>query len=601
MDFSSLYPIFTSFWGILALILFFGGSIFIHELGHFMAARKRGLIVKSFSIGFGPRLFGWRRDGIDYKVSLLPLGGYVALPQLADMRQIEDAEGVDMESLPPISYSDKVIVAAAGAFFNILFALAISLVVWGFGRPVAAAELTTTVGDVMEEFILPSGPVPGPAWQAGIRPGDTILAIDGTPVHKFMDIHLLIMTGSGRFEDDRRQTVITVDRDGEIIDFEVNPVLPVINERSGDRMRMVGIMPASPVVVGAVTPNSPAERAQLQSGDLILGINGNAVYSLQNVSDYLDRNRPDTVLLTIERDGKELELVFEPELVAESKPLLRVQVANDATLELLATGDQVVGRDSIKLATPATVTVFSASGDPFPGIRPGDSLSMIGGEPVTSLEQARAMLAESTASAPLVLTFTNGRRQREVSIATGDLAVEVVPPRARMMVGFRIAPVEVIIHPTPYAQFAESVTMIGRILHGLTSPSSDIGFRHLSGPVGIGRIIYEFSITDFQRLLWFVVLLNINLAILNLLPIPVLDGGHIAFATIAKLRGKTLPQGFINAVQGSFMLLLFGLIFYIIFFDSMRWIGDTELKREIEREKIYWLEQPVFGYKQQDS
>lgn len=600
MDFSTLYPIFTSFWGILALVLFFGGSIFIHELGHFMAARKRGLVVKSFSIGFGPRLFGWRRDGIDYKVSLLPLGGYVALPQLADMRQIEDADGVDLESLPPITYTDKVIVAAAGAFFNILFALVISLVVWGFGRPVAAAELTTTVGGVMEEFVLPDGPVPGPAWQAGIRPGDTIMAIDGTPVHKFMDIHLLIMTGSGRFDDDRRQTIITVDRDGEVLDFEVNPVLPVINERSGDRMRMVGILPASPVVVGTVTPDSPAERAQLKPGDKILAIDGNAVYSLKNVSDYLDRNRPNQVELLIDRNGTTMGIELEPELVAQTKPLVRVQVSGGGSLELLATGDQVTGRDSINLATPATITVYSASGEPFADIRPGDQLESINGTAITSLEQARDQLSHPTGTDTTLLTFNSSSRQRELSI-TGDTTTEVVPPLARVMVGFAIAPVEVIIHPTPYAQFYESVTMIGRILHGLTSPSSDIGFRHLSGPIGIGRIIYEFSITDFQRLLWFVVLLNINLAILNLLPIPVLDGGHIAFATIAKIRGKALPHKFINAVQGSFMLLLFGLIFYIIFFDSMRWIGDHELKREIQREESYRLEQPVFGYKPQDG
>lgn len=600
MDFSALYPIFTSFWGVMALVLFFGGSIFIHELGHFLAARKRGLIVKSFSIGFGPRLFGWRRNGIDYKVSLLPLGGYVALPQLADMRQIEDVGDVDTENLPPISYTDKVIVAAAGAFFNIVLALIISVVVWIVGRPVAASELTTTVGSVIEEFHLPSGPVPGPAWKAGIRPGDRILAIDGTPVNTFADIHLLIMTGSGREDDDRRKTVITAERDGQTIDFEVTPVLPVINERSGDRVRMVGIQAASPVVVGAVTSNSPAERANLQPGDLVLAIDDNAVYSLQNITDYLNKNHPETVRLTVERNGTKQDIVFSPELVAESKPLVRIQSGDDV-LDLVATGDRLVGHDSIDLATPATVVAFSAKGQTFEGIRLGeDRLEDINDVPVLSLEQARELLVAG-ANTPLRLDFNNGRRQRDVIIDGESLTVSVVPPRTRIMAGFRISPVEEIIHPTPLDQFYESVTMIGRILHGLTSPSSDIGLRHLSGPIGIGRIIYQFSISDFQRLLWFVVLLNINLAILNLLPIPVLDGGHIAFATIAKLRGKALPHGFINAVQGSFMLMLFGLIVYVIFFDSMRWLGDSELKREIERERIYWLDQPVFGYEPKDN
>ncbi|MDV7401561.1 site-2 protease family protein, partial [Arthrospira platensis SPKY1] len=94
----------------------------MHELGHFLAARRRGLLVERFSIGFGPRLFGWTRDGVDYRVSLLPLGGYVALPQLADMGRIEGAEDENAEPLPPISYADKMIVAVMGAVFNVIFA-----------------------------------------------------------------------------------------------------------------------------------------------------------------------------------------------------------------------------------------------------------------------------------------------------------------------------------------------------------------------------------------------------------------------------------------------------------------------------------------------
>ncbi|MDE0769770.1 MAG: site-2 protease family protein, partial [Opitutaceae bacterium] len=110
-------------WATLMIILFFGGSIFIHELGHFLAAKWRGLHIERFSIGFGPRLFGWKHQGIDYRISLLPLGGYVALPQLADMRGIEGENSLDDASMEPISYTSKVIVSVAGAVFNVLFAL----------------------------------------------------------------------------------------------------------------------------------------------------------------------------------------------------------------------------------------------------------------------------------------------------------------------------------------------------------------------------------------------------------------------------------------------------------------------------------------------
>ena len=103
-------------WSILLIVLFFGGSIFVHELGHFLAARRRGVKVERFSIGFGPKIFGWRgQDGVDYRVSWLPLGGYVALPQLADMAELEGGSTVDVKSLPPVSYTTRVIVFVADA------------------------------------------------------------------------------------------------------------------------------------------------------------------------------------------------------------------------------------------------------------------------------------------------------------------------------------------------------------------------------------------------------------------------------------------------------------------------------------------------------
>ena len=156
-----------------------GFSIFIHELGHFIAAKKRGLIADRFSIGFGPRLFGWHRNGTDFRLSLLPLGGYVSLPQLADMGRVEGGEK-DKDKLAPISYADKMIVAVMGAIFNLIFALVLSLLLWGVGREIVKS---TSIGFVAEEIRNADGAiVPGPAYEAGIRQGDTIYTIDGKSV-----------------------------------------------------------------------------------------------------------------------------------------------------------------------------------------------------------------------------------------------------------------------------------------------------------------------------------------------------------------------------------------------------------------------------------
>ena len=146
--------------------------------------KKRGLIADRFSIGFGPRLFGWHHNGTDFRISLLPLGGYVSLPQLADMGRLEGGEN-PYKDLPPISYSDKMIVAVMGAVFNLIFAFLLTLVLWGVGRDVIKS---TTIGAVAPTVVNSDGiTIPSPAHQAGLQSGDTILSVDGHPVSDWWD------------------------------------------------------------------------------------------------------------------------------------------------------------------------------------------------------------------------------------------------------------------------------------------------------------------------------------------------------------------------------------------------------------------------------
>ncbi len=114
-----------------------------------------------------------------------------------------------------------------------------------------------------------------------------------------------------------------------------------------------------------------------------------------------------------------------------------------------------------------------------------------------------------------------------------------------------------------------------RTLSSLINPQSDIGISKLSGPVGIIRVFHLAAQADIRLVLWFTILVNINLAIFNLLPIPVLDGGHMMFATIGKLRGRALPTNFILTTQSVFMVLLFSMILYVTVFDVRRIVRDV--------------------------
>ena len=254
--------LFSNIWLIFIIVLFFGASIFIHELGHFLAARKRGLKVLRFSIGFGPKIFGWTRDGIEYRLSLLPLGGYVALPQLVDMGRVEGSKE-NQEPLPPISLTDKVIVTIMGPIFNVLFALFLACILWFVGQKVHSYEETQIVGHVSEEIINSEGrKIIGPAQAAGIQIGDKILEVDGKPIQNWMDLRNHIILGSGS-EGDLRTTNLKVERikdnESSTLNFTLYPELI-----TREKFRDIGIYPALTVLVGDLMEDMPGIQAGLK-------------------------------------------------------------------------------------------------------------------------------------------------------------------------------------------------------------------------------------------------------------------------------------------------------------------------------------------------
>lgn len=455
-------------WAILCVVLFFGASIFIHELGHYLAARWRKLKIERFSIGFGPRLFGWTdRHGVDWRISLLPLGGYVALPQMADMRGVEGDTRFSQDDLPVISYSDKMYVAAAGAFFNVLFALAIGTVLWITGLPVNEQMRTTTIGHVAEQMVDRNGfEQPGVAAQAGLLPGDKILTIDGRRMRNWEDIIYAITTGTGRSPNGNPMAEITFVRSDQEATVQVFPLLD-----PEERIRRIGIAPAVSLVIGETMELSPAQRVGLKPGDRIVAVNDVPLFHTTALS------------------------------------------------------------------------------------------GMIAGQPDAAW-QLRVARGESY--------FDTAIRAEKVVVNT---AGETAP-----MLGIRWQPVTEIAHIQPFKQVADSMRVTFRVLVALFHPRSDIGVSNLSGPVGISYTLYVISQISILDVLAIVLLININLAILNLLPIPVLDGGHMAMATIAKLRGKPLSPNWIASIQGSFMLFFLGLVIYVSFFDFGR-VGRNE--REI--------------------
>src|SRR5579884_1697590 len=198
---------------VLEVLLLFNLLIFVHELGHFLAARWRGLKIDRFAIWFGKPIWKKKINGVEYALGTIPAGGYVSLPQMAPMEVIEGkSDDNQSEPLPNISALDKIIVAIAGPLFSFLLALAFAVVVSAVGRPVTDIEKTRTIGYVVKG---------GPADKAGMKAGDEILSVDGHPVTKWSGMGPSVTWRIVRSEG--ATLPIEVKRGDEIKTFQVTP------------------------------------------------------------------------------------------------------------------------------------------------------------------------------------------------------------------------------------------------------------------------------------------------------------------------------------------------------------------------------------------
>jgi regulator of sigma E protease len=376
----------------------------------------------------------------------------------------------ELGQLPNVSPLDKIIVAFAGPLFSFALAIVFAFVVWGVGKPTNGADNSTVVGWVEQN---------GPAWKAGLRPGDTILEIDGKPVHHFAppaqdSVTWRLITSTGT------NIAIKYLRDGK----EEMAYAPVYHRATQwyerKALRQIIIAPEMKSVVYEIASNSPAARAGLTNGDEITALNGQKLFSphtLISLEDSWTNTPPEPVTLTVKRGDSQFEctlLAAKPSLPTNSPPMLGILGWQDDTNTAL-------------------------------------------------------------------------------------------------------------IHPNPLDQIRDSVSQITGTIGALFAPKSDISVQQLGGAVMIIRVysnLFE-SEDGWRRVLWFSVILNVNLALLNLLPLPVLDGGHITLSLIEAVRRRPLSARILNTIQSGFALLLIGFMVYIAFFDIGDWARNARADHEV--------------------
>ncbi len=604
MDNLSFGDLLSSLWGIALVAIFFGGSIFIHELGHFLAARKRGLKIERFSIGFGPRLFGWTgKDGVDYRISLIPLGGYVALPQLADMEGIEGASSEETEKLPKISYTDKMIVSVMGATFNVIFAFVLAGVLWLTGMPVAEGSASTVIGYVPEQVVTSAGhlaelglsnTVPGPGFKAGLRSGDKVLSVDDNPVTNFNQISEAVMLGNRKDSQGNPTATFRIERDGKELEFVVQPARIEVNSRSGDRVRTAGIQPHTNVILDTPAKGSPAEQVGLRQRDHVISIDGQPINNTVEFRELLRKRGAVPRTLLIEREsGMTTEVVVTPVINTTVNPV-----------SIIAYGDEKARHSLIVL--PVTRDLLSKD-----AAAPRDQLMVLGISPEDPT------LAE-TLKIGTIIDKVDGREQilsvrslddlekvgggtrRDLTLywkrANGDAGnlslrkaeIRRGKPVEHAQIGTPFISRTELVYRNPWETCSGIVRSTFTTLGRLFDRGSDIQVKQLASVISITKTYYNLS-EDIRRVLWFTVLINLNLAVLNLLPIPVLDGGHMLIATIQRLTKGVLNNKAVIILQYTFMALLLSLMAYIILHDVRRCSGDSELqlKQQLLERHVY--------------
>lgn len=463
-------PIFVIF----VVIVIFNIIIFVHELGHFLAARWRGLEVERFQIWFGKPIWKKTYNGVQYGLGWIPFGGFVALPQMASMEKIEGENTTD-KPLPPAKPLDKIIVAFAGPLFSFLLAVVTAFAVWGIGKPSYKMN-SVTVG-----YVVPDKPAA--KAQPAFQEGDKILAVNGIAVDRWRGdtdtgISENIMLSEG-------QTIeFTVQREGISEPIIVKSGYHIPETAWFDRraMRQVGIMMGYRTLVGEVIANSPACDAGLKEGDEILTVNGKKAYTYQHIVDAeLSAASAEVIVL---RDGKELTF-------------------------------------SLSARKPVSPT----DSEPSFGIVPGPDPELI------------------------VSTITK---------------------------------------PTPWEQIKHSVGIMYTTITKVISSQSDVGVQHLAGPIGIGKGYYQMltSPDGWKMALSFTVLFNINLAILNMLPFPVLDGGHITLSILEIIARRPIQPRVLEFVQTAFVLMIMGLFLFITSKDVGSFFTSSEETQKPVFEKV---------------
>ncbi|MGC2287826.1 MAG: RIP metalloprotease RseP [Candidatus Acidiferrum sp.] len=430
---------------LVGIVLVLGVMVLIHEWGHFVVARMCRVRVDVFSIGFGPRLFGWKKGPTDFRVSALPIGGYVRFAG-------QDLSEVDSGDKPPTGAPDELmsksrwqraLISFAGPLVNLIFPIFLLTGLFA----IAGVPYPAYLNESVHVTSLPSN---SSSVASALKPGDTVLSIDGVATPNWEQALIALKqagpSGNVKLEVDDGGARKTVD-------------LPV--KDASDPSQILGYAPIRPII-DQVAPGTPADHAGLREGDIITGVNGNKIEYWEQFMDATQSSNGKPMTLEVDRKGKSVQLVVTPKRGAADNGENVYQIG-------------VARRDEIA----------------YKHVSFGESVKFAGSE-------------------------------------TSDT-------------------------------IARTVDVVGKLFSGRVS------IKQLQGPVGISHMAGQAVRRGPLDVISLMVLISINLGILNLLPIPILDGGNILLLAIEGVMRRDLSLGFKERfvqVGLVFLLVIFAIVMY---------------------------------------
>ncbi|MFN0065232.1 MAG: site-2 protease family protein [Chlamydiales bacterium] len=640
----------TIFYFVLAAIAL-GVLVFIHELGHYFVAKRVGMIVEVFSIGFGRPIVKWKWNNVDWQIGLLPFGGYVKIKGM-EFSKKDREEYSEPYQIPNGFFAKspwrRILVAVAGPLSNFLLAIFLFGIIWAMGgRAKPFSEFTQIIG-----WVDPQSEI----YALGVRPGDKLTEYNGNPYTSSKDLLYATMLGGKE-----------VELKGFHVDYTTGVETPFVYKINSypapgslDDILTTGIMTNARYMLydrfegGGANPlpeGSPMEGSNIQYGDQLVWADGELLFSMEQVSHLLNSEE---ALLTVKR-GEETFLTRQPRVLTQdlSFPSHVRNELGDWQYEAEIKGrwndlyllPYVINGEGI-VEAPISFIDEESHREAFPlhpysaqlqaPLQPKDRIIAVDGQSVSTGMQILSsvqshkvqMLVHRDASLGVPMSWKNEDKQfvegidwkaihsvtlRGVSEGEFVLLDPIIPKRVdqfslsveakerlqeefdkqrkeveaikdqekraaalryleesqnRLLLGIYLQDQKVEYNPNPFALFGNVFVETGQTLKALF-----MGYLHpkwLSGPIGIVRVIHHGWKIGVSEALFWIAAISLNLGFLNLLPIPVLDGGYVCLSlwemiTRRRLKAKTMERLIIP-----FVVLLIAFIVFLTFQDISR-------------------------------